>query len=111
LIGIGKAGPSVRAPSLFRQLARNVGPQGLYFWTTTDLVHWTKPTLVVTQEELLSHDPVGSFYAYFSVLDPHAPERYFPIVGKHAYLYQTSLSVSNSDRVLLRQPIKLKLTP
>jgi hypothetical protein len=87
-----------------------LGPQGLYFSTTVDLVHWTKPTLVVTQEELLSHDPAGSFYAYFSVLDPHAPDRNFTIAGNRAYLYYTRLSNFTNDRVLFRQPLKLKLT-
>jgi len=89
-----------------------LGPQGLYFSTTTDLVHWTRPTLVVTQQELLSHDPPESYYAYFSVLDPHAPDRNFTIVGERAYLYYTRLnSGSNPDRVLFRQPIDLNLTP
>jgi hypothetical protein len=89
-----------------------LGPQGLYFSTTTDLVHWTKPTLVVTQKELLSHDPANTYYAYFSVLDPDAPDRNFTIVGEHAYLYYARLN-SNSvpDRVLFRQPITLKLNP
>jgi hypothetical protein len=88
----------------------NLGPQGLYFSTTTDPVSWTKPTLVVTLEELLAHDPPGSFYAYFSVLDPHAPDRNFTIVGDHAYLFYTRLnSTDNLDRVLFRQPIELHL--
>ena len=87
-----------------------LGPEGLYFSTTTDLVHWTKPTLVVTLEDLLAHDPAGSYYAYFSVLDPNAPDRNFSIVGDRAYLYYTRLnSNDNSDRVLFRQPIKLQL--
>ena len=75
-------------------------------------MHWTRPTLVVTQQELLSHDPPESYYAYFSVLDPHAPDRNFTIVGERAYLYYTRLnSGSNPDRVLFRQPIDLNLTP
>lgn len=85
----------------------NLGPQGLYFSTTTDLVHWTKPTLVVTLQELLAQDPPGTFYAYFSVLDPHAPDRSFTIVGDHAYLYYVRLNSNTSNRVLFRQPIEL----
>jgi hypothetical protein len=42
--------------------------------------------LVVTQQELLAHDPAGTFYAYFSVLDPSAPDRNFTISGENAYL-------------------------
>jgi len=89
----------------------NLGPQGLYFSTTTDLVHWTKPTLVVTSQDLLAHDPAGSYYAYFSVLNPNAPDRNFTIVGNRAYLYYTRLNSSNlPDRVLFRQPIQLQLS-
>jgi hypothetical protein len=88
----------------------NLGPQGLYFSTTKDLVHWTKPTLVVKSSDLLAHDPAGSYYAYFSVLDPHAPDRNFSIVGDHAYLYYVRLNSNvNPDRVLFRQRIKLRL--
>jgi hypothetical protein len=86
----------------------NLGPEGLYFSTTTDLVHWTKPTLVVTLQDLLAHDPAGTFYAYFSVLDPNAPDRNFTITGDHAYLYYVRLNSNTNDRVLFRQPIRLR---
>jgi hypothetical protein len=86
----------------------DLGPEGLYFSTTTDLVHWTKPTLVVTLKDLLAHDPVGTFYAYFSVLDPNAPDRNFTITGDHAYLYYVRLNSNTNDRVLYRQPIRLR---
>jgi hypothetical protein len=89
----------------------DLGPEGLYFSTTTDLVHWTKPALVVTLQDLLAHDPAGTYYAYVSVLDPHAPDRNFTIVGDQAYLYYVRLnSNANSDRVLFRQPIRLHLS-
>jgi len=88
----------------------NLGPEGLYFSTTTDLVHWTKPTLVVTLPDLLASDPEGSYYAYFSLLDPAAPDRNFTIVGDHPYLYYVRLtSYNNSDRTLFRQPIRVNL--
>jgi hypothetical protein len=88
----------------------NLGPEGLYFSTMADLVHWTKPTLVVALQDLLAGDPQGSYYAYFSLLDPIAPDRNFPIVGDPPYLYYVRLnSHNNSDRVLFRQPIRLNL--
>ena len=89
----------------------NLGPQGLYFSTTEDLVHWTKPTLVVTSNDLLAHDPTGSYYAYFSVLDPQAPDRNFSVVGDQAFLYFVRLNSNLPDRVLFRQPIRLHLNP
>jgi hypothetical protein len=36
-----------------------LGPPGLYLTTSTDLVNWTKPTLVVTVKELSKNDPKG----------------------------------------------------
>jgi len=86
----------------------NLGPQGLYFSTTRDLVHWTTPTLVITSSELLAHDPAGSYYAYFSVLDPHALDRNFSVVGDQAFLYYVRLNSNLPDRVLFRQPIRLR---
>jgi hypothetical protein len=88
-----------------------LGPPGLYLTTSTDLVHWTKPTLVVTVKELSKDDPKGSWlYAYFSLLDPAAPDLNFSILGDHPYLYYVRLNNNNaSDRVLFRQRVQLIL--
>jgi hypothetical protein len=88
-----------------------LGPPGLYLTTSTDLLHWTKPTLVVTVKELSAHDPKGSWlYAYFSLIDPDAPDLNFSILGDHPYLYYVRLDNNNaSHRVLFRQRIKLTL--
>jgi hypothetical protein len=59
-----------------------------YLTTSTDLVHWTKPTLVVTVAELSKDDPKGSWlYAYFSLLDPTAPDLNFSMIGDNPYVY------------------------
>jgi hypothetical protein len=88
-----------------------LGPPGLYLTTSTDLLHWTKPTVVVTVKELSAHDPKGSWlYAYFSLLDPAAPDLNFSVIGDHPYLYYVRLNNNNSsDRVVFRQRIKLTL--
>jgi hypothetical protein len=87
-----------------------LGPPGLYLTTSTDLVNWTKPTLVVTLAELLAKDPKGSWlYAYFSLIDPSAPDLNFSIIGDHPYLYYVRLDNDAQDRVLFRQ--KVTLTP
>jgi hypothetical protein len=90
---------------------RELGPPGLYFTTSTDMVNWTKPKLVVTVAELSAHDPKGSFlYAYFSLLDPAAPDLNFSIIGDNPYLYYVRLNNNNEqDRELFRQKIKLTL--
>ena len=88
-----------------------LGPPGMYLTTSTDLVHWTKPALVVTVSELLSEDPEGSWlYAYFSLLDPDAPDLNFSVIGGHPYLYYVRLDNNNSqNRVLFRR--RVSITP
>jgi hypothetical protein len=86
-----------------------MGPPGMYLTTSNDLVHWTKPTLVVTVNELLAEDPVGPWlYAYFSLIDPIAPDLNFATIGDHPYLYYVRLNTNNSEeRVLYRRKITL----
>jgi hypothetical protein len=71
-------------------------------------VHWTKPSLVVTLKQILRHDPKGSWlYAYFSFIDPNAPDLNFSMVGDHPYLYYVRLDNNGQDRVLFRQKVRL----
>ena len=88
-----------------------LGAPGLYLTTSRDLVHWTKPTLVVTVAELSKNDPTGSWlYAYFSLIDPDAPDLNFAEIGEHPYLYYVRLDNNDAyHRVLFRQRIKLTL--
>jgi hypothetical protein len=88
-----------------------LGPPGLYLTTSRDLVHWTKPTLVVTVDELSKNDPKGSWlYAYFSLIDPDAKDRNFAEIGQQPYLYYVRLDRNDAyHRVLFRQRIKLTL--
>jgi hypothetical protein len=85
------------------------GPPGLYITTSTDMVHWTQPSLVVTFQKLLSEDPTGSWLdAYFSLIDPNAPDLNFSSVGDHPYLYYVRLDNNNSgNRVLFRRRVTL----
>jgi hypothetical protein len=77
------------------------------------LVNWTKPTLVVSVKELGENDPKGSWlYAYFSLIDPSAPDLNFSIIGDHPYVYFVRLDNNNVyHRVLFWQKIKLTLNP
>lgn|ERR1035438_8311705 len=88
-----------------------LGPPGLYLTTSTDLVNWTKPKLVVTLKDLSAKDPKGSWlYAYFSLIDPAAPDLNFSVLGDEPYLYYVRLNNNNVyDRVLFRQKVKLTL--
>jgi hypothetical protein len=86
-----------------------LGPPGMYLTTSTDLVNWTKPTLVVTLADILKNDPHGSWlYAYFSLIDPTAPDLNFSTIGDHPYLYYVRLDNNGQDRVLFRQKLTLK---
>ncbi len=87
-----------------------LGPPGLYFATSTDLINWTTPKLVITLAEISAHDPKGSYlYAYFSLIDPDAPDPSFSIIGEHPYLYYVRLDNNGQDRIVFRQ--RLTLTP
>jgi hypothetical protein len=84
------------------------GPPGLYLSTSTDLVNWTKPTLVARLEQFLAQEPAGNWsYAYFSLLDPTAPDLNFSIIGDHPDLYYVRFDNNGQGRVLFRQGIEL----
>jgi hypothetical protein len=84
------------------------GRKGFYLSTSTDLVNWTKPTLVATLEQFLAQEPPGSWqYAYFSLIDPNAPDLNFSVVGSHPYLYYVRLDNNSQGRVLFQQGITL----
>lgn len=90
-----------------------LGPPGLYLTTSTDLVNWTKPRLVVTVAQLSANNPPGSYLdVYFSMLDPTATDLNFSNVGDEPYLYYARLDNNNVfNRVVYRQKIKLTLNP
>jgi hypothetical protein len=102
-------GQNLVVATLWDYWSNELGPRGLYLTTSTDLVNWTKPRLVVKLKDLLAQDPKGSWlYAYFSLLDPTAPDMNFSTIGDHPYLYYVRLDNNNvSNRVLFRQPVKL----
>lgn len=90
------------------------GPEGLYLSTSTDLINWSRPTLVVTQTQLRAQDPKPGkrwSYLYFSLLDPASKDANFSSIGDHPYLYYVRMDNDNPPytRILFRQRIKLTL--
>jgi hypothetical protein len=88
------------------------GPRGLYLSTSTNLVDWQPPTLVVTQAQLRAREPKGNWsYAYFSLLDPRSGDANFSTIGDHPDLYYVRLDNNHPPyvRVLFRQGIDLTL--
>jgi hypothetical protein len=60
---------------------------------------------------LLSEDPKGSWlYAYFSLIDPDAPDLNFSIIGDHPYLYYVRLDNNSQNRVLFRGRVSILST-
>jgi hypothetical protein len=101
-------GQDVAVATLWDYWDDELGTPGLYFTTSTDVINWTTPTLVVTLQDLLSEDPKGNWlYAYFSLIDPKSPDLNFAIVGDHPYLYYVRLDNNSSGRVLYRRKISL----
>jgi hypothetical protein len=86
------------------------GPPGLYFSTSPDMVHWSKPALGITVNQLLEREPEGNWsYLYFSLIDPNSTDANFSTVTDNPYLYYVRLDDSHGpyQRVLFRQKIKL----
>ncbi len=95
---------------LWNPWTNEYGTKGFYLSTSTDMVNWTKPTLVATVDQFLDQEPKGSWsYAYFSLIDPAAPDLNFSVVGEHPYLYYVRFSSDGSRRTLFRQGITLTM--
>ena len=62
---------------------------------------------------MLEQEPTGNWqYAYFTLLDPNAPDMNFSVIGDQPYLYYVRLNNdSYLGRTLFRQPIQLSLNP
>lgn len=86
------------------------GPLGIYLSTSSDLLHWTQPVLVVTVAQLLAKEPPGNWsYAYASLLDPDSTDPNFSTIGDTPYLYYVRSDENDCCyvRVLFRQKIKI----
>jgi hypothetical protein len=96
------------------ELARNraFGEPGIYLTTSSDLIHWSPPTLLLSNQDMLAHEPPGSWlYLYPSLLDPASTDRNFTTIGDNPYLYYVRLDRQHGPyvRVLERQTIHLSL--
>jgi hypothetical protein len=104
--------PHLYVATLWDPFNTAYGPEGLYLSTSTDLINWTQPTLVVTQAQLLAKEPKGNWsYLYFSLLDPTSKDANFSSIGSHPSLYYVRMDNNHPPyvRVLFRQGIKLTL--
>jgi hypothetical protein len=86
------------------------GPAGLYFTTSSDFVHWSKPALAMTLNQMLKREPEGNWsYQYFSLIDPKSTDSSYMTITDSPYLYYVRMDDNHGpyQRVLFRQKIKL----
>ncbi len=86
------------------------GPAGVYFTTSTDFVHWSKPELALTLNQMQRSEPEGNWsYAYFSLIDPRSADSNFTTITDTPYLYYVRSDDDHGpyQRVLFRQKINL----
>jgi hypothetical protein len=96
--------------TLWNQGSAGWGPMGLYFTTSPDFIHWSKPELATTQNQMLRREPEGNWsYAYFSLIDPKSTDSSFMTITDSPYLYYVGMDGNHPpyQRVLFRQKIKL----
>jgi hypothetical protein len=64
------------------------GEPGTYLAASADLIHWSRPSLVVTEAAMLASEPHGRWAdGYSSILDPLSTDRNFSTVTASPYLY------------------------
>ncbi len=87
----------------------------MYFTTSSDFVHWSKPALAMTLNQMLKREPEGNWsYQYFSLIDPKSTDSSFMTITDTPYVYYVRMDDNHGpyQRVLFRQKIKLDwLTP
>jgi hypothetical protein len=96
--------------TLWNQGSASWGPQGVYFTTSPDFIHWSKPELAMTQNQMLRREPEGNWsYQYFSLIDPKSTDSSYMMITDSPYLYYVRMDGNHPpyQRVLLRQKIKL----
>jgi hypothetical protein len=86
------------------------GPPGFYIQASHDLMHWSKPSLLIKLSDLLAADGRGNWtYSYVSLLDPASADRNFSTVSDTPYVYYVRSDADQPPyaRVLFRRRIKL----
>jgi hypothetical protein len=89
------------------------GPPGLYVSASSDLIHWSKPSLVVSTADLTSNEGPGKWrYDYFTLLDPASPDRNFATVSDKPFVYYVRLDQLHPPytRDLMRRQIEVHVT-
>jgi hypothetical protein len=69
-----------------------LGPQGVFFTTSPDFIHWSKPELAMTQDQMLRREPEGNWsYQYFSLIDPKSTDSSYVTITDSLYWYHVRM--------------------
>lgn len=88
-------------------------PPGAYLTSSTDLVTWSQPTLVVSEADLRSHDNVkDNGYGFFSIIDEASESFDFSTVSEHPNLFLYYVEMNHLrppySRDLVKLPLKIE---
>lgn len=90
------------------------GVPGIYLSASRDLIHWKKPTLLISTADLLKSEGPGNWWnMYAALLDPKSTDRNFMTVSESPYLYYVRNDMDHrpNTRVVFRRQIKLAVEP
>ncbi len=88
---------------------KRYGAPGAYSSASTDLIHWGRPKLIISDESLSALGTPGKWqYEYSSILDPTSPDRNFTTISASPYLYYVRLASGGSSYVRTLFRIRLQ---
>jgi hypothetical protein len=93
---------------------RRFGEPGFYINSSPDLIHWSSPVALTTEEAMLATEPLGRWnYLYPSLLDPASADRDFVTIGSRPYFYYVRLDRLHMPytRTLMRRQIIVDVSP
>ena len=88
------------------------GSPGLYLSGSRDLIHWSRPALVITTRDLAAEEGPGNWkYAYTSLLDPISKDRNFSTVSGAPFVYYVRMDGNHAPyaRILFRRRLRLHI--
>ncbi len=89
------------------------GEPGTYMAASTDLIHWSRPSMVISQAEMVANDPRAGKWGdgYSSILDPLSTDRNFATVTANPYLYYVRKDLEHPpySRAIIRRRMALRV--
>jgi hypothetical protein len=84
-----------------------VTPPGAYVATSTDLIHWSQPALLVSEADLRSHDPTEhNFYGFFSLIEEGSDASNFSRISAEPRLYLYYVESDQAHAPYVRSLVK-----